>query len=102
MAEKKEENQLLMFKDKPLVRCGNTIYYGDMSDPYVILIQIVSKKEENGLEISDKVMVQLISTDPDASPRERIIKKSEKKSLYNAMDIGAIWLKRALSGTLKE
>lgn len=91
-----------MYKDKPLVRCGNTIYYGDAADDYIVMIQIMSKKQEGELEMADKVMVQLLSTDPDASPRERIIKKSEKKSLYNAMDIGAIWLKRALSGSIKE
>lgn len=92
-----EKNQFLTFKDKPLVRCKNTIYYGDMNDPYVIMLQIMGKKEENGIEMAEKVMVQLLSTDPDASPRERIIKKSEKKGLYNAMDIGSIWLKRALN-----
>lgn len=92
-----EKNQFLTFKDKPLVRCKNTIYYGDMNDPYVIMLQIMGKKEENGIDMAEKVMVQLLSTDPDASPRERIIKKSEKKGLYNAMDIGSIWLKRALN-----
>ena len=92
-----EKNQFLTFKDKPLVRCKNTIYYGDMNDPYVIMLQIMGKKEQNGIEMAEKVMVQLLSTDPDASPRERIIKKSEKKGLYNAMDIGSIWLKRALN-----
>ncbi len=45
----------------------------------------------------EKIMVKLLSTDPNASPRERIIKKSEKKGLYNAMDIGSIWLKRDLN-----
>lgn len=97
MAAENKEPQFLTYKDKPLVRCKNTIYYGDMNDPYVIMLQIMSTKEENGMEMADKVIVQLLSTDPDASPRERIVKKSEKKGLYNAMDIGAIWLKRALN-----
>ncbi|MBQ7580301.1 MAG: hypothetical protein IJU39_03225 [Clostridia bacterium] len=97
MATKKKEPEFLTYKDKPLVRCNNTIYYGDMNDPYVIMLQIVSNKEENGVQMAEKVIVQLLSTDPDASPRERIVKKSEKKGLYNAMDIGAIWLKRALN-----
>lgn len=95
MAEEKK-NEFLTYKDKPLVRCGNTIYYGDMSDPYVIMLQIAAKKESNELEMAEKVVVQLLSTDPDASPRERIIKRSEKKGLYNAMDVGSVWLKRAL------
>ncbi|MBR3802312.1 MAG: hypothetical protein IKK37_02555 [Clostridia bacterium] len=95
MAEKKKA-KFLSYKGKPLVRCGNTIYYGNMSDPYVVLLQIVSSKKVNDLDVADKVTVQLLTTDPDARPKDRIIKKSEKKGLYQAMDIGSIWLELAL------
>ena len=67
-----------------------------MNDPYVILLQIVSSKKVNDLDVADKVTVQLLTTDPDARPKDRIIKKSEKKGLYQAMDIGSIWLELAL------
>lgn len=97
MAEKKKA-KFLSYKGKPLVRCGNTIYYGNMNDPYVVLLQIVSGKKVNDLDVADRVTVQLLSTDPDARPKERIIKKSEKKGLYQAMDIGSIWLELALKG----
>lgn len=97
MAEKKKA-KFLSYKGKPLVRCGNTIYYGNMNDPYVVLLQIVSSKKVNDLNVADKVTVQLLSTDPDARPKDRIIKKSEKKGLYQAMDIGSIWLELALKG----
>ena len=95
MAEKKKA-KFLSYKGKPLVRCGNTIYYGNMNDPYVVLLQIVSSKKVNDLDVADKVTVQLLTTDPDARPKDRIIKKSEKKGLYQAMDIGSIWLELAL------
>ncbi|MBQ2934480.1 MAG: hypothetical protein IJE02_07705 [Clostridia bacterium] len=91
-----EEKEFLTYKGRPLVRNGNTLYYGDMSEEFVIMIQIVSTKKEGDLEMADKVLVQLLSTDSELRPRERIIKKSEKIGLYNAMDIGAIWLERAL------
>ena len=97
MAEKKKA-KFLSYKGKPLVRCGNTIYYGNMTDPYVVLLQILSSKKVNDLDVADKVTVQLLSTDPDARPKDRIIKKSEKKGLYQAMDIGSIWLELALKG----
>ena len=97
MAEKKKA-KFLSYKGKPLVRCGNTIYYGNMNDPYVVLLQIVSSKKVNDLDVADRVTVQLLSTDPDARPKDRIIKKSEKKGLYQAMDIGSIWLELALKG----
>ena len=95
MAEKKKA-KFLSYKGKPLVRCGNTIYYGNMNDPYVVLLQIVSSLKVNDLDVADKVTVQLLTTDPDARPKDRIIKKSEKKGLYQAMDIGSIWLELAL------
>ena len=97
MAEKKE---FLTYKGKPLVRQGNTIYYGDMADDYVIMMQILAKKEvgdKDKAEVASKVSVQLLSTDPNASMKERIIKTSEKKGLYAAMDIAEIWLQRALA-----
>ncbi len=93
MADQKE---FLTYKGRPLVRNGNTLYYGDMAEEFVIMIQIMSTKKEGDLEVADKVLVQLLSTNNELRPRERIIKKSEKNGLYNAMDIGAIWLERAL------
>ena len=99
MATKKNnESPFLTYKGKPLVRSGNTIYYGNMSDKYVIMLQIMDSKDLDGLEISGKVLVQLMYTDPDIRTKDRIVKKSEKNGLYNAMDIGAIWLERALAG----
>ncbi|MBR0349634.1 MAG: hypothetical protein U0K91_00335 [Acutalibacteraceae bacterium] len=92
----KKSNKFLEYRGKPLVRCGNTIYYGNMNDPYVIMLQITSTKTFNDMEVADRVLIQLLNTDPDCRPRDRIVKKSEKKGLYNAMDIGTIWLERAL------
>lgn len=95
MAESEKE-KFLEYKGRPLVRCKNTIYYGNMSDPFVICINILESKNENNLDISGKVAVQLLSTDPDASPKEMVVKKSEKVGLFNALDLGAVWLQRAL------
>ena len=94
MSEKKE---FLTYKGRPLVRKDNVIYYGDMSEKYVVMLQIMSTKKEGDMEVADKVSVQLMDTDSDKRPKDRIIKKSEKTGLYNAMDIGAIWLERELA-----
>lgn len=91
------EKEFSTYKGKPLVRCGDEIYYGSMEDKYVIRMQIKSKKEENGMEMADKVAIQLLCTDPDLSSRKQLIKSSEKSGLYLAMDIADIWLERALS-----
>ncbi len=98
MSTNKED--FLMYKGKPLVRSGNTLYYGSMSDPYVILMQIASSQPGYGMDMAEKISIQLLATDADLRPKERIIRKSEKVGLYNALDIGSIWLERALSGTM--
>lgn len=94
MAEKQEFST---YKGKPLVRCGNELYYGNMDEEYVIHFIIKSKKTVNGVEIADKVTVQLMATDPNLSPRKQLVKSSEKEGLFVAMDIGEVWLQRALA-----
>lgn len=86
----------LMYKGHPLRRVGNFIYYGTMAEKYIIMMQILETKKDKDLNLATKVSVQLQLTDPELKSRNRIVKKSEKDSLYAAMDIGAIWLERAL------
>ena len=92
-----EKSKFLTYKGKPLVRNGNTLYYGDASEKYVIMMQILATKPVGDIEVASKVSVQLLNTDPEVSARERIVKASEKKGLYAALDIAEIWLNRALS-----
>ena len=88
----------LSYKGHPLRRKDNLIYYGTMAEKYIIMLQILSSKNVDGLEMADKVSVQLQLTDPDLKSRDRVVKKSEKDSLYAAMDVAAVWLDRALIG----
>ena len=96
LADKKEFP--LTYKGHPLRRKDNLIYYGSMADKYIIAIQILSSQKEGDLDVANKISVQLQLTDPDLKSRDRVVKKSEKANLYDAMDVGAIWLERALSG----
>ena len=48
--------------------------------------------------MATRVSVQLQLTDPDLKSRDRVVKKTEKDSLYAAMDVASVWLDRALSG----
>lgn len=87
----------MTYKERPLVRSGNILYYGDMSEKCVVMLQILSTKQVGDMTMADKVQVQLLSTDPELRMKDRILKKSEKVGLYNAMDVGAIWLERELA-----
>ena len=96
MSENKK-NQFPMYRGKPLVRSGATIYYGNMTDKYVIKIDIKSKKRHEDMEIADKCTGQLMLTDPEIRARKQIVKTSEKTGLYLALDIADAWLTRALA-----
>ena len=90
----------LIYKGHPLRRVDNLIYYGTMADKYIIMMQVLSTKKEQDLDVATKVSIQLQLTEPDLKSRDRVIKKSEKDSLYAAMDIASVWLDRALAGKL--
>ena len=92
------ENSFLTYKDKPLVRKGKEIYYGDMAEPFVVKFTILSSKEKNGNEVPDKVQVQLLKSDIHLSDKDRIVKDTTKNSMFEALDFGFVWLERALKG----
>lgn len=92
-----EEKIPLVYKGHPLRRKDNLIYYGSMADKYIIMMQIMDTKKVNDLDVATRVSVQLQLTDPDLKSRDRVVKKTEKDSLYNAMDVASVWLERSLS-----
>ena len=93
MAASKE----LEYKGHPLRRKDNLIYYGSMADKYIIMLQVMETKKVDDLDVATKVAVQLQLTDPDLKSRDRVVKKTEKDSLYAAMDVASVWLERMLN-----
>lgn len=61
------------------------------------MMQILDTKKIKDLDVATRVSVQLQLTDPDLKSRDRVVKKTEKDGLYNAMDVAAVWLDRALA-----
>jgi len=94
---KKAKSIPLEYKGHPLRRKDNMIYYGSMSDKYIIMLQITDTKSLEDLELASRVQVQLQYTDPNLKSRDRVVKKSEKTSFFEAMDVAAVWLERALA-----
>ena len=89
--------KVLEYKGHPLQRKDNIIYYGSFADKYIIMLQILDTKKVKDMDVASKVSVQLQLTDPNIKSRDRVVKKSEKESLYAAIDVAAVWLERALA-----
>ena len=92
------EDKILTYKGHPLMRKDNLIYYGSMADSHIIMMQVLESKKQGDIDVATRVSVQLQLTDPAAKSRDRIVKKSEKNGLYAALDVGCVWLERALAG----
>jgi len=93
-----DENAVLMYKGRPLMRKDNMVYYGSMADSHIVMLQVLETKKLNDMDIASRVSVQLQLTDPSVRSRDRIVKKSEKDGFYTALDLGCVWLERALAG----
>ncbi|HAH79324.1 MAG TPA: hypothetical protein DCL64_07415, partial [Ruminococcaceae bacterium] len=77
MEKKKEETpQFPMYRGKPLVRCGNVLYYGSMMDRYVVRLEIKSRKKVKDMDVADRVSIQLMRTDRAVRNRKQIVKTS--------------------------
>lgn len=96
MAADKTENKFFTYKDKPLVASGNTLYYGDPNQKYILVLQINNTKALQDLAIPTQVQMSLMLTDPNIGFPEKIIKSAQKDSITSALDVGIIWLDRAL------
>jgi len=87
---KKKEQTALIYKNRPLVKRGNTVVYGDISDDYYVRMEILDTESYQDLELATDVVVTLMSG-------AQVVKKAEREGLYRALDIGAYWLEEAIN-----
>lgn len=92
-----EEKGLLMYKGFPLMRKDSIVYYGSMADSHIVMLQILETEKKGDTDIATKVSVELQLTGPSIRAKDRIVKKSVKDGFYTALDVGCVWLKRALA-----
>ena len=92
-----DEKTVLQYKGRPLMRKDNMIYYGSMADSHIVMLQILETKKVQDTDIATRVSVEPQLTDPNARAKDRIVKKSEKDGFFTALDLGSVWLTRALS-----
>ena len=91
-----KKKKLLMYKGKPLIRCGDRIYYGNLEDKYILALDIAESEDVNGAQRSTKVKIQLMDNSGELG-KGQIFRKAERDNLYKAVDIGEWWLHDALS-----
>lgn len=96
MATKNSKIEEVMYKEKPLVRRGDTLYYGFIDDKYIIKIIEKDSAQHGELNVGSSVTVQLTTNNSKKLDGERIIRQSTKDGLFDALDIGVIWLEEAL------
>lgn len=93
--------QFMSYKGRPLVRSKKILYYGDMRDAYVVMLQINNTATAGDTEVAGHITLQMMSTDPNAAPTEMVVKRAERDGLYAALDLASAWLNRQL-GEVKE
>ena len=86
------EGKYLEYLDKPLVREGDTICYGDMNEKCILILEIMSYKEVDGKKVPKNILIQVI----DSKDPNKIIKQGMKDGLHDAFSIGLVWLDLAL------
>ena len=95
-----DNSKLLKYKGKPIVRKKNEIYYGNLTDKYIVVLKILSTKKVGDADIAEKVSIELQLTDDNLTAAKKVVKKGEKVGLYTAMDFASVWLDRALKGKI--
>lgn len=88
------DNNYLCYKGRPLVRCGNEIYYGNMSDKYIILIKETATKKVNDVDVGTKFEIELLLTDPDIKGKGKIRQSAQRATFTDALEIAEAWLGR--------
>ena len=86
------EGKYLEYLDKPLVREGDTICYGDMNEKCILILEIMSYKEVEGKQVPKNILIQVI----DSKDPSKIIKQGSKEGLHDAFTMGLVWLDLAL------
>lgn len=86
--------QPMIYKGRPVVRDGNKLYFGEPYNRYMVVFTVL----QNVNDVPTRILVQLQNTDPAlAMSSEKILKEVERKNLFDAFEIGSIWLEKALA-----
>ena len=86
------KGKYLYYKNKPLVREKDTICYGDFTEKCVLIFEIMSYVEKEGVKVPGKIFIQIID-----SQNGNILKQSDKEGLFEAFKYGMFWYEKFLA-----
>ncbi len=86
-------DEFLEYKGRPLVRQGDDIYYGDLSDEYHIYMMVMNDEDVKGVKVPTSIMVQLRQKDSVMPKKQNLC----NKGLVDALETAVAWLDRALA-----
>lgn len=94
MAKKVKDR--LIYKGKPLLRAEDKLYFGDFEENFITVFTINEKKPLKDLNVASKVTIELLEKKGADIKSAHLLKKAERSSLYDALDIGCFWLEDIL------
>lgn len=86
------EGKYLEYKGRPLVREGDTLCYGDMNEKCILILEILTYKKEDGKDLPDNIFIQVV----DSQNQTNILRQGSKQGLFEAFELGLIWLEHEL------
>lgn len=105
LSERNQERRIVMaaakkkkgltYNGKPIIRCGNRIYYGNLEDKLILVLDIQETKKINDMDFTSKVLIQVMDNTGELG-KGQVFRKATRDNLYKALDIGEWWLKDAL------
>ena len=84
-----ESGEFIEYKGKPLVRQGDDIFYGDLSEKNYVYMMIMSdKKSARGDTLPGTIMVQLLDSETKSPVKQKIT-----NGLSEAFEYAEAWLR---------
>lgn len=90
-----KKKKILTYKGKPLLKCGNRVYYGNLEDKLILALDILESEENKDIKSTKKVKMQIMDNSGELG-NGQVFRKGERENLYKALDIGEWWLKEAI------
>ena len=90
-----KKKKMLTYKGKPVYRVGNRIYYGNLEDRLILVMDIVETEKGGQFDVTKKVQFHIQDNTGELGKGQNY-RTGEREDLYKAFDIGSWWLQDAL------